>query len=148
MSRTRVDREAIESLVKILDEKGLTKIEYEVEGLRISVARAGSPAAAPVAMQAGAAHSTSEATPAPEEDAGKVVESPMVGTVFLAASPESPPFVEVGDRVKKGQVVCIIEAMKLMNEIECEHDGVIAERLVDNGQGVGFGQPLFRITTA
>ena len=72
----------------------------------------------------------------------------MVGTVFLAASPESPPFVEVGDRVKKGQVVCIIEAMKLMNEIECEHDGVIAERLVDNGQGVGFGQPLFRITTA
>ncbi len=148
MSRTRVDREAIESLVKILDEKGLTKIEYEVEGLRISVARAGSPAAAPVAMQAGAAHSTSEATPAPGEDAGKVVESPMVGTVFLAASPESPPFVEVGDRVKKGQVVCIIEAMKLMNEIECEHDGVIAERLVDNGQGVGFGQPLFRITTA
>ena len=77
--------------------------------------------------------------------AGNVVASPLVGTFYAAASPDAEPFVKVGDTVKKGQVLGIIEAMKLMNEIESEYDGTVAEILVENAQGVEYGQPLFRI---
>ncbi len=148
MSKTKLDRATIEALVGILDEKGLTEVEYEADGVRVRVARSGAPVAAPPPAQAAAAmprHAETEA-PTSSSASGQLVESPMVGTFYVASSPESAPFVEVGDRVKKGQVVCIIEAMKLMNEIECEYEGVVAERLVDNAQGVEFGQPLFRIT--
>lgn len=148
MARTKLDRAAIEALVGILDEKGLTEVEYEADGVRVRVARAGTPAAAtppPQAAATTAPKAESEAQ-AVASAGGQFIESPMVGTFYAASSPESPPFVEVGDRVKKGQVVCIIEAMKLMNEIECEYEGVVAERLVENAQGVEFGQPLFRIT--
>lgn len=148
MARTKLDRAVIEALVGILDEKGLTEVEYEAEGVRVRVARTGAPLAAAPLTQA-----TAATAPKAEGEAhavasagGQLIESPMVGTFYAASSPEAPPFVEVGDRVKKGQVVCIIEAMKLMNEIECEYEGVVAERLVDNAQGVEFGQPLFRIT--
>ncbi|MDE0107098.1 MAG: acetyl-CoA carboxylase biotin carboxyl carrier protein [Bryobacterales bacterium] len=148
MARTKLDRAAIEALVGILDENGLTEVEYEADGVRVRVARSGTPLAATAAPQA-----TAATAPKGESEArsvggagGQLVESPMVGTFYAASSPEAPPFVEVGDRVAKGQVVCIIEAMKLMNEIECEYDGVVAERLVENAQGVEFGQPLFRIT--
>lgn len=82
-----------------------------------------------------------EATPS--KPAGKPLNSPMVGTFYRAPSPGAKPFVEVGDTVKKGQVVCIIEAMKLLNEVEAEEDGVVREILADNGQPVEFGQPLF-----
>lgn len=148
MARTKLDRAAIEALVGILDEKGLTEVEYEADGVRVRVARTGTPLAAtppPRGAAAIAPRAESEAQAAASAG-GQLIESPMVGTFYAASSPEAPPFVEVGDRVKKGQVVCIIEAMKLMNEIECEHEGVVAERLVDNAQGVEFGQPLFRIT--
>lgn len=148
MARTKLDRAAIEALVGILDEKGLTEVEYEADGVRVRVARTGAPLAATPPSRAAAA-----TAPKAEGEAqavasagGQLIESPMVGTFYAASSPEAPPFVEVGDRVKKGQVVCIIEAMKLMNEIECEYEGVVAERLVENAQGVEFGQPLFRIT--
>ena len=148
MARTKLDRAAIEALVGILDEKGLTEVEYEAEGVRVRVARTGAPLATPPPPQA-----TAATAPKAEGEAhavasagGQLIESPMVGTFYAASSPEATPVVEVGDRVKKGQVVCIIEAMKLMNEIECEYEGVVAERLVDNAQGVEFGQPLFRIT--
>ena len=147
MAKDKLDRAAIEALVGILDEKGLTEIEYEADGMRVRVARSGAPLAAPP-VQAGAGlppQAESEA-PTGSSATGQLVESPMVGTFYVASSPESAPFVEVGDRVKKGQVVCIIEAMKLMNEIESDYEGVVAERLVDNAQGVEFGQPLFRIT--
>ena len=142
------DRRAIEALADILNAKGLSEIEYEHLGLRIRVASAG-PRAAPapagtVAVQPRSAQEPEGAGGA-VPDSGLRIESPMVGTFYAAASPDASPFVAVGDRVRKGQVVCIIEAMKLMNEIECEHEGVVAERLVENGQAVEFGQPLFRI---
>ncbi len=73
--------------------------------------------------------------------------SPIVGTFYAAPSPDSPPFVQVGETVHKGQVVCIVEAMKLMNEVECDVDGVVVATLVDNGQPVEFGQPLLAIRT-
>lgn len=96
------------------------------------------PAAAVPAVPAAA-----EAAPQPAVPAGKPVTSPMVGTFYRSPSPEAKPFVQVGDTVKKGDTLCIIEAMKLLNEIEAEEDGVIKEVLVENGQPVEFGQPLF-----
>jgi len=79
---------------------------------------------------------------------GKEIKSPMVGTMYTAPEPGAPPFVDVGARVKKGQTVCIIEAMKLMNEIESEYDGVVKSRLVENAQPVEFGQTLFVVEPA
>ena len=85
--------------------------------------------------------------PAKEENEvrGKVVESPLVGTFYAAPAEDASPFVSVGDQVKKGQTLAIVEAMKLMNEIESEYDGTITEILVENGEAVEYGQPLFRI---
>lgn len=80
-----------------------------------------------------------------QKPAGKLVESPLVGTFYAAPAEDAAPFVSVGDTVKKGQTLAIIEAMKLMNEIESEYDGTVAEILVENGQPVEYGQPLFRI---
>lgn len=104
--------------------------------------------AMPVAMPVAAA--VSVAAPAAQEsapaiDSDKVIHSPLVGTFYNASSPEAEPFVKVGDSVKKGQVLGIIEAMKLMNEIECEFDGVVEAVLVGNEDVVEYGQPLFRI---
>ncbi|AGW91934.1 MULTISPECIES: acetyl-CoA carboxylase biotin carboxyl carrier protein [Cupriavidus] len=98
--------------------------------------------AAPAAAPVGAAPA---AEPAVQLPAGHVVTSPMVGTFYRAPSPGAAPFVNVGDTVKEGQTVCIIEAMKLLNEIECDKAGVIKEILVENGQAVEYGQPLFVI---
>lgn len=97
------------------------------------------PAAAPVAAAAPA-----EAA-APAAPVGHAVKSPMVGTFYRAPNPESPEFVKIGDTVRAGQTLCIIEAMKLLNEIESDKDGVVKEILVENGQGVEFDQPLFII---
>ena len=84
-------------------------------------------------------------TEAPAEPEGHVLKSPMVGTFYRSSAPGANAFVEVGQAVKAGDTVCIIEAMKLLNEIECDHDGVIKEIFVENGQPVEYGQPLFRI---
>ena len=80
-----------------------------------------------------------------QEDNCKIVKSPMVGTFYLKPDPNSNPYVEIGKKVKKGDILCIIEAMKLMNEIECEFDGEIAEILVNDGEMVEYGKPLFKI---
>ena len=89
---------------------------------------------------------TTPAAPAPQENtAGKTIDAPMVGVFYLAPSPDAEPFVKVGQSVKKGDTVCIIEAMKLMNEIQAEQDGVITEVLAKNGDIIEFGQPLFAI---
>ena len=101
-------------------------------------------AAAPAAAPAPAAASESAAAPAVAEDT-RTINSPMVGTFYRAPSPGAKPFADVGQKVKAGDTVCIIEAMKLLNEIETEYDGVIKEILVENGQPVEFGQPLFVI---
>ena len=100
-------------------------------------------AAVPAVPAAAPAPAAAEAAPQPAVPAGKPVTSPMVGTFYRSPSPEAKPFVQVGDTVKKGDTLCIIEAMKLLNEIEAEEDGVIKEVLVENGQPVEFGQPLF-----
>ena len=88
---------------------------------------------------------TSESDKAAAKEEGRFVSSPTVGVFYASPSPDSDPFVQVGSKVSKGDVVCIIEAMKLMNEITCEFDGTVAEICVGNGQTVEYGQPLFRI---
>jgi acetyl-CoA carboxylase biotin carboxyl carrier protein len=102
---------------------------------------AAAPAAAPVAP-APAAPAVEAPPPAPT---GHVVKSPMVGTFYRAANPNSPPFVDIGQQVKEGDTLCIVEAMKLMNEIETDKGGVVRQVLVENGQPVEYGQPLFVI---
>jgi acetyl-CoA carboxylase biotin carboxyl carrier protein len=116
-----------------------------------AAASAGSGAfAAPAAAPAAPSVSPEAAAPAPAgPPAGShILTSPIVGTFYSASSPDAPPFVEVGSRVKKGQPMCIIEAMKLMNEIECDVDGVIVEIYPQNAQAVEFGEPLFAIRPA
>ncbi len=153
MADSGVDRDAVEVLADILDEKGLTEVEYEADGIRVRVTRAGTPALqVPVQTLAGPATAVAATPPAASPASGegdaqetREIRSPMVGTFYEAASPDAEPYVRVGDRVRKGQVVCIIEAMKLMNEIESEFDGVIAESLAENSHGVEFDEPLFRV---
>lgn len=111
---------------------------------------AGVPVAAPAAVPVTAAAATpaaAAAAPAVEENL-HIIKSPMVGTFYESPSPGSSPFVANGDRIEKGQIVCIVEAMKLMNEIEADATGEIVKRLVTNGQPVEYGQPLFAIRTA
>ena len=144
-----MDLERVEAILKLAKEYGVSEIELEDEASRIVVRMTGhatavmtaAPALAASAPQAEAA----SAPPAAVAKKGVVVESPMVGTFYRAAKPGAPPYAEVGDTVSKGQVLCIIEAMKLMNEIECDAAGVIAEIMVENAQPVQFGQALFRV---
>lgn len=137
----------VEELARIMRENGLTALDIEENGLSIKLERkteavAAITAAAPVKP----VEIETESKPAPAaEQNGTVVTSPTVGVFYAAASPESEPFAEVGSFVKKGDTLCIIEAMKLMNEIPAECDGTVAEIYAENGQVVEFGQPLFRI---
>jgi acetyl-CoA carboxylase biotin carboxyl carrier protein len=148
-----IDLAAVRELARIAGEFGLTEIEAEPSG-RIRVSRRASASASAVAAEPAAADgprplAIALAPPAPIEggvDAATIISSPFVGTFYRSPSPEAAVFVEVGQTVKKGQVVCIVEAMKLMNEIEAEADGKIAEVLVKNGEHVEYGQALFRLT--
>jgi acetyl-CoA carboxylase biotin carboxyl carrier protein len=141
----------IRALSEVLRQYELTEIEVEREGLRIRLRRdtAGGPsAAAPtVAAAPGAGPAARPTEPAAEEALGRVtaIESPMVGTFYRAPSPEAAPYVREGDVVKKGQVVGIVEAMKLMNEIESKVAGRIVKVLVENAQPVEYGPPLFLV---
>ncbi len=146
-----MDIKEIKALIDLMNKNGLTAFEMEKDGFRISLAKesgfvpAAGYAPAPVAPHvavAPAAAAAAETKPAP---AGREIVSPMVGTFYLAASPESPPFVTVGQEVTPDTVVCIIEAMKVMNEIKAEQAGVITEIAAENGQPVQFGQALFRL---
>lgn len=136
----------VEELARIMNENGLTALDVEEDGLKIKLERkceAVAVAAAPVKSVAENESKPAESSAAKQE--GVVVTSPTVGVFYAAASPESDPFVEVGGFVRKGDTLCIIEAMKLMNEIPVECDGTVAEIYAENGQVVEFGQPLFRI---
>ena len=147
----------LEHILKIIDkvsESGVTSFYYEEGNLKLSVKKKEKQvvAAAPVQMAALPAETVSvplAAPAAPSQEAalpaGNMVESPLVGTFYSAPNPDSAAFVKVGDSVKKGQVLGIIEAMKLMNEIESEYDGVVEAILVENEQMVEYGQPLFII---
>ena len=134
----------VRQLGSLLSELGLSEIEVNQGETRIRLSRTPPGAAtSPVAV------TTSSSPPAHVADAlsfaGITIESPMVGTFYRASSPTAEPYVREGDLVKEGQILCIIEAMKLMNEIETRAAGRIAKILVDNGQAVEYGQPLFLI---
>lgn len=144
-----LDLQAIRDLALIAGEFGLTEIEADPSG-RIRIVRpAGTGEVEMVAAPRPAAPAIALAPPPPVETTaqpGTSITSPFVGTFYRAPSPDADAFVEVGKVVKKGQVVCIVEAMKLMNEIEAEADGKVAEILVKNGEHVEYGQALIRLT--
>ncbi len=149
-----MDIRKIKKLIELLDESGVAEIEIHEgeESVRISRCRPESPTmAAPmqfIAPGAQAVPMTTVQPPAEEQLAVSKyhkITSPMVGTFYLAASPGSKPFVQVGQRVEVGSVLCIVEAMKILNQIEADKPGVIIEVLVENGQPVEYGQPLFSI---
>src|SRR5450755_3759304 len=138
----------LQSLLKTLDEGGASEYEYEDEKVRVKVVMARGQAPVVTGMMAAAAAlSGPAASPAVAATDPNVafVTSPFVGTFYRAPSPESEDFVSVNGSVKKGQTLCIIEAMKLMNEIEAEFSGTVLEVLVDGGKSVEFGQKLFKI---
>ena len=160
-----IDLEFVERLIKALDESSLDTLELERGGTRIllsksstQVSAAMAPALPAASAPAAVASSPDSASPtetptsveadgAGDEDLSGFLEvtSPMVGTFYAAPAPDAPPYVEVGQRVGKGTVLCIIEAMKLMNELESEVEGTIAKVMVDNAQPVEYGQVLFLI---
>jgi acetyl-CoA carboxylase biotin carboxyl carrier protein len=152
-----LDRE-LKELMEYLENSSFVEFEIEREGLKLKLVRRGSPEAngqpAPSLMTAAAPTAAAGSMPAPKPQAAPqeapdvhVVKSPIVGTFYRSSAPDAKPFVAPGDRVKKGQVLCIVEAMKLMNEIESDGDGEILDVMVANGQPVEFGEPLFRIRT-
>ena len=148
------EREAfklIEEMLQLMESRGLVELELEHHGMRLRLKKAAaSPSPQVVEFVAGLPQAPQPAAAKPasaEEPAGNrvVIKSPMVGTFYRAPAPDAPPFVEVGQEVDVGQVICIVEAMKLMNEIKCEVAGRMLEILSENGDPIEFGQPLFVI---
>ena len=163
--------EQVLQLIQAVSDSELTEFKYEEDGVKLSlkktegkIVQVQAPVAAPAVVQAApavipaapaapaplapapeAAPATGEASAAEEAPAGNIVKSPLVGTFYAAPAEDAEPFVKVGDSVKEGQVLAIVEAMKLMNEIESDFTGTVAEILVENGQAVEYGQPLFVI---
>ena len=163
-----MDYQQILELVKEVSKAGLTNFEYTEGNIRIAMScpqpeekivvpasnialqeaigvSANSVNGANTAGTEGVAATQSQAVEAVGEKGGNLVKSPLVGTFYAAPSEDAEPFIKVGDTVKKGQTLAIVEAMKLMNEIESEFDGVVTEILVENEENVEYGQPLFRI---
>jgi acetyl-CoA carboxylase biotin carboxyl carrier protein len=150
-----LDLKLLQDILDILESRGIDELELEEGGTRLRVKRGrdgaagaavvATPGPAPVPMASVAAPLAPAPGEAPEEAGLTVLKSPIVGTFYRAPDPNSAPFVNVGDRVRVGQVLCIIEAMKLMNEIEAETAGVIAKVHQENGQPVQFGAPLFSV---
>ncbi|MGH8766462.1 MAG: acetyl-CoA carboxylase biotin carboxyl carrier protein [Burkholderiales bacterium] len=155
-----MDLRKLKKLIDLVQESGIGELEITEGEERVRIARGGhvsvqpgvsAPAPAVAAPAPGAAPAAPAAAPAagtaamPPASEGHAVKSPMVGTFYRASSPEAKPFVAVGDSVKEGQTVCVIEAMKLMNEIEADASGVVKAILVENGQPVEYGQALFII---
>ena len=143
-----MDFERIDTLLKLLKEHGVTEFSYQDEegwGCDVSWASQGAPAVH-VSPASVLGPITPKAPQVPEDDGANELGSPMVGTFYRSPSPDADPFVQLGDRVKRGQVLCIIEAMKLMNELECEVSGVIREICVESSAPVEYGQVLFRVS--
>ena len=130
----------------LLSELGLSEIEVTVGGVRVRLQRGGGSATAPAAPLSPAEHPAAAALEA--SDSMTTIEAPMVGTFYRASSPAAEPYVHEGDLVKEGQILCIIEAMKLMNEIESKVAGRVMKIFVENAHGVEYGQPLFLIDPA
>ena len=159
-----MDLEQIRQILDLVRDHELSEFEVEHDGLRLRVRRDGHhtvvaiPAAAPAVTHVPVAALPATPGPGPSSSAGAshadeadvelaVVKSPIVGTFYRSSEPSAPPFVEMGSAVKKGQVLCIIEAMKLMNEIDSEYDGEIVNVYVESGQPVQYGERLFAIRT-
>jgi acetyl-CoA carboxylase biotin carboxyl carrier protein len=152
-----MDLRKLKKLIDLVQESGIAELEITEGEEKVRIARGGAvnvsaradaarPSAAPagpVALAPSAAPAAAAPSDAPQE--GHVVKSPMVGTFYRAPSPEAKPFVEVGATVKAGETICVLEAMKLMNEIEADASGIIKAILVENGQPVEYGQALFII---
>ncbi|MGB3623128.1 MAG: acetyl-CoA carboxylase biotin carboxyl carrier protein [Ketobacter sp.] len=155
-----MDIRKVKKLIELLEESGIDEIEIKEgeESVRISRNQnkgmmpqyyapppAQAPAAAPVAAAAAESSTAQTSAPPTDEPAGHKVKSPMVGTFYRSSSPDSKPFVEVGQSVKAGDTLCIVEAMKMMNQIEADKSGTVVAILADNAEPVEFDQPLFVI---
>ncbi len=156
-----MDLRKLKTLIELVESSGIAELEIQEGEERVRITRATAPGPQTVMVPAPASVHTvpgttavaatpasagpAEAPAAPAEPEGHVVKSPMVGTFYRSASPGNKPFVEVGDTVQAGDPLCIIEAMKLMNEIETDKSGTVKQILVENGQPVEFGQPLIVI---
>lgn len=152
-----MDLKVIKQVVDLMKRSELSEFEFEEEGFKLRLSRKnGEPATqyvqaapAPAATAPAPAAPAAAEAPVPVEDKNiTTINSPMVGTFYAAGSPESPAFVKVGDKVGADSIVCIIEAMKVMNEIQAELSGTVTELLVENGEAVEYGQPLFKVKTA
>lgn len=149
-----MDIRKVKKLIELLEESGIAELEIQEGEESVRISRHGSHAPAPAAPPAQAP--AAQPAPAVAEEtgggeaggglpSGHLVESPMVGTFYSASSPSSPPFVEVGQSVKAGETICIIEAMKILNQIEADVSGTVKAILVENGSPVEFGEPLMII---
>ncbi len=141
------EREAfrlIEEMLELMEARGLTELEIEQRGLRVRLKRGGTGPPVVTAVEGGIVAPLAPAlrSPATEEGRRILVKSPMVGTFYRTPAPDAPPFIDVGQDVEVGQVLCIIEAMKLMNEIKSDVAGRVVEIPMENGSPVEFGQPL------
>ncbi|MFT5358328.1 MAG: acetyl-CoA carboxylase biotin carboxyl carrier protein [Polyangiales bacterium] len=143
----KVDLDQLRELMKALNEHELDELELHNGDESILVRRNGGKmvAAAPMAVQAVAAPLSSAPAAGAEAMVGELITSPFVGTFYMRPNPTSDPFIKTGDEFTKGQALCIVEAMKLMNEIEAEFDGVCLEVLIEDGKPVEYGDPLFRV---
>ena len=147
-----MDIRKVKKLIELLETSDIAEIEIKEGEEAVRISRSSSvmttvmaPATAPAAAPAPSPVAAAEEKLAPQTTSGHVVSSPMVGTFYRSPSPSSPPFVEIGTHVKAGDVVCIIEAMKMMNQIEAEKAGIIEAILVNDGEPVEFDQPLVTI---
>ncbi|MEO8717841.1 MAG: acetyl-CoA carboxylase biotin carboxyl carrier protein [Burkholderiales bacterium] len=156
-----MDLRKLKKLIDLVQESGIAELEITEGEEKVKIVKGGEATVTPLAPSAPAATTTAPAAPGPASAAaaattataaitepvaeGHVLKAPMVGTFYRSAAPEAKVFVELGQSIKAGETVCIIEAMKLMNEIEADATGVIKAILVENGQPVEFGQPLFII---
>lgn len=143
-----MDLESIYTLMERFERSSLTGLELEQNGTRLKLDRtvtAAAPAASAPILAAAPAPSAAPAVQPPQESGAEYIKAPLVGTFYAASGPDSAPFVQAGDQVKKGQTVCILEAMKMMSEIPAPMDCVIEEVLMDNGSLAGFDAPLFRV---
>ena len=147
-----MDLRKLKKLIDLVEESGISELELTEGEEKVRISRALMPSHAPVAQYMAAPQVAAHATPVPTAAApvvaeveGHIVKSPMVGTFYRSSSPDSKAFVDIGSQVTVGETLCIIEAMKLLNEIECDFAGVIKKILVENGQPVEYGEPLFVI---
>ena len=146
-----MDLESIYALMERFERSSLTGLELEQNGTRLKLDKTVAVAAAPAAAVAAVSAVQTPAAPAPQseaqngtQDEGEYIKAPLVGTYYAASSPDAAPYVRVGDRVEKGQTLCLIEAMKTMNEIPAPCDLLVEEILVDNGALVAFDAPILR----